>query len=531
MNRTLTIRPGAATIPSIGVSAGAAKVNQGAVSLGISFVGCTLLTAVFLVRYPQVVHWFVIPTLFCGILIGSDAVDWLRGRIDLFDAAGIVGVLGVHFFLVAPLLHVSWDHWLSNERPYVDPPPDWRDWLGYMAILNAAGLVLYRCVRDRVAVRVRQSRLSYWKLNAKRLFLAGAVGLTVSAVVQYLLYAHFGGVTGYIDAFTDDVKTMDASDAFDRDNAFAGLGWLIMVTDCFPILAIICFAVWTRRARLRLGSFTIALVLLGFFMVKMLFGGLHGSRSNTLYALFWAVGIIHLWVRPLAKKFVLVGIGFVFAFMYLYGFYKSMGSDFVVAFQEGASAAELGESTGRTFEGLVLGDLARADQQAFIVYRLSLANLDYKLALGRTYIGTIAQLVPRALWPDRPPNKRKEGTELQYGVGSYDPKGWASARVFGIAGEAMLNFGPLAVPLAYLVFGVVVGGVRGFLNGLREGDTRLLLMPFLITLCFWLLVGDSDTFLFVLIKDGLPPALLVWIGSNCVRSAGSRTEEYSEWTC
>ena len=68
MNRTLTIRPGVATIPSIGVSAGAAKVNQGAVSLGISFVGCTLLTAAFLVRNPQVVHWFVIPTLFCGIL-------------------------------------------------------------------------------------------------------------------------------------------------------------------------------------------------------------------------------------------------------------------------------------------------------------------------------------------------------------------------------------------------------------------------------------------------------------------------------
>ena len=110
-----------------------------------------------------------------------------------------------------------------------------------MAVLNAAGLVVYRCVRDRVAVRVRQSRLSYWKLNAKRLFLAGAVGLTVSAIAQYLLYAHFGGVTGYLDAFTYDVQTMDASDAFDTDNALAGLGWLIMVTDCFPILAIDLF--------------------------------------------------------------------------------------------------------------------------------------------------------------------------------------------------------------------------------------------------------------------------------------------------
>ena len=504
-------------------------LNEGFVSLCISFFGCTLLTAVFLGSYPQVVHWFVIPVLFCGALIGADAVDWLRGRVNLFDPAGIVGVLGVHFFLLAPLLHVCWGSWLSDQLPPVDPPPDWRDWLGYMGILNAAGLVVYRCVRDRVAARVRTSRLNYWQLNAKRLFLAAAVGLTVSAIAQYLLYAQFGGVTGFLDAFRDDVQTRDASDAFDTEGPLAGQGWLIMITDCFPIFAIICFAVWVKRARLRLGSFTIALVLLGFFMVRMLFGGLHGSRSNTLYALFWAAGIIHLWVRPLDKKFVVVGIGFLFVFMYLYGFYKNMGSDFVVALQEGASPAELSESTGnRTFEGLVLGDLARADMQAFILYRLSLSNRDYKLALGRTYIGTVAQLIPRSLWPDRPPNKRKEGTEMQYGVGSYDRNGWASSRVFGISGEAMLNFGPLAVPLAYLVFGLVVGGLRGLLAGLREDDTRLLLMPFLITICFWLLVGDSDTLLFILIKDGLPPALVVWIGSNCLSAAGARMEEYSE---
>jgi hypothetical protein len=516
-------------MPLIGVPASATfgTPNQGATSLCISFVVCTLLTAIFLVRDPQVVHWFVIPTLFCGILIGSDAVDWLRGRVDLFDPAGIVGVIGVHFFLLAPLLHVSWDYWLSDARPYVGPPPDWRDWLGYMAVLNAAGLVIYRCVRDRVAARVRVSPLSYWKLNPKRLFLAAMIGLVVSAIVQLLLYARFGGVKGFIDAFTYDAQTMDSSEAFDRDNALAGMGWLLMIAECFPILAIICFAVWIKRARLRLGSFTIALVLLGFFMVRMLFGGLHGSRSNTLYALFWAAGIIHLWLKPLAKKLVLFGIGFLFAFMYLYGFYKSLGSDFVVAFHEGANPAELGENTGRTFQGLVLGDLARADVQAFILYRLSLADLDYKLALGRTYIGTIAELVPHAVWPDRPPNKRKEGTEVQYGVGSYDPNGWASARVYGISGEAMLNFGPLAVPLAYLVFGLVVGRLRGFLATLRKGDTRLLLFPFLITICFWLLVGDSDTLLFILIKDGLPPALVVWIGSNCLRSASSLIEEHS----
>jgi hypothetical protein len=523
VNRTLTFPAGSAAVSATKIPTSTlapSRLTPGATSLCISFVGCTLLTAAFLGSYPQVVHWFVIPVLFCGVLIGADAVDWLRGRVNLFDPAGIVGVLGVHFFLLAPLLHVCWGSWLSDQLPYVDPPPDWRDWLGYMGILNAAGLIVYRCVRDRVAARVRTSRLIYWQLNAKRLFLVAAIGLGISAVVQYRLYASVGGIAGFIDAFTFDIGD-------DTLPFLAGMGWLLMVADCFPILAMICFAVWVKRTRFPLGSLTIVFVLLGFFALRMLFGGLIGSRAHTLYALFWAAGIIHFWIRPLTKKFVLVGIAFFFAFMYVYGFYKNMGGNLVAAFQEGASAAEVSESTGRTFEALVLGDLARSDVQAFTLYRLFLPDRDYKLALGRTYAGTIAQLVPRAVWLDRPPTKLKEGTELYYGVGSYDPNGWSSLRTYGISGEAMLNFGPFAVPLAYLVFGFVVGGLRGFLATLRKGDTRLLLFPFLITICFWLLVGDSDTLLFVLNLDGLPPALVVWVGSNCLRSAGKHTQERS----
>jgi hypothetical protein len=529
VSRALTIRRGRASFPVVGVpgtTSAFSTLGAGATSLCISSIGCTLLTVFFLVSYPQLLHWFVIPTLLCGVLIGSDAVDWFRGRVGLFDPAGILGVLGVHFFLLAPLLHVAWQYWLSDARPYVDAPPDWRDWLGYMAVLNFAGLVLYRVARDGIGTRRRQPSSSYWRINLKWLFFAGVAGLSISAVVQYLLYARFGGVAGFIDAFTDFAHTIDVAD--DTDSALAGLGWLLMIAEAFPIFALICFVSWTKRKRFRPGSLTVVIVLVSFFVARIFFGGLHGSRSNTLYALFWAAGIIHFCLRPMTKKFVLIGICFLFAYMYVYGFYKSMGRDFVTAFQEGTTAAELGEDTGRTLEGLVLGDFGRTDIQAFILYRLSLPDRDYHLALGRTYLSTLAQLIPRGVWPDRPPNTRKEGTEIQYGVGSYDPHGWASARVFGIAGEAMLNFGPFAVPFAYLVFGIVVGGVRRFIWRLDQGDTRLLLVPFLITLCFWLLLGDSDTFLFVMIKDGLPPALLVWIGSNCLSSAATCKEQHSQ---
>ena len=71
----------------------------------------------FLLASEQTAHWFIIPVLFCGVLIGCDAIDWFRGRLSLFDPAGIIGLVGVHFFFLAPLLHVTWDSWML----YIDP--------------------------------------------------------------------------------------------------------------------------------------------------------------------------------------------------------------------------------------------------------------------------------------------------------------------------------------------------------------------------------------------------------------------------
>jgi hypothetical protein len=176
----------------------------------------------------------------------------------------------------------------------------------------------------------------------------------------------------------------------------------------------------------------------------------------------------------------------------------------------------VGPELDRTFEGLVLGDLARADVHAFLLYRLSRADRDYAYAWGRTYLGTAALLVPRWIWPDRPPTKVREGTEAQFGVGSYDPDRWASSKVYGLAGEAMLNFGPLAVAIAYLVFGAIVGRLQRFHARLRHGDPRRLVYPFALNLCFSALLGDSDNLLFMFVKDGLVPLSVVWFATRAV---------------
>jgi hypothetical protein len=471
----------------------------------MSLLFSMLTVCVFLLVSEKIAHWFVIPVLVCGVLIGSDAVDWLCGRLSLFDPVGVVGVLGIHFFFLAPLLHVVWDSWMT----LVEPPSDWRDWLGGMAIINAVGLVLYRVARQRAASWGKQAgKETSWRLNSKRLLLTTGCGLVLSAALQIWFYGQHGGIIGYIDEFSRSIGTAEADSSF-RDTA-----WIFMVSERFPILAMFFFALSARHSRIARSWLVVTLVFAAFFALQLLFGGLRGSRGTTIWAIFWATGIIHFWVRPLTRKFLFAGAALVIVFMYVYGFYKEVGSDTWATLQDSQQTSQLSEKTGRTFGDMLLGDFARADVQAFLLYRLCKPNRDYKYAWGKTYLGSVALLVPRALWANRPPTKAKEGTEAQFGVGSWDEYTWNSSKVYGLAGETMLNFGPIAVPLAYLIFGLIVGRLQHFLSRLDPEDTRLLLYPFLVNICVTVLTTDSDNLLFNLVKNGLVPAVVVWFGSH-----------------
>jgi len=474
-------------------------------SLHISFALCSLTVCGFLAACPQVAHWFLVPVLCCGVIIGCDAVDWLLGRTDLFDPAGVIGLFGLHFFFLTPLLHVAWNSWTVA---YVDPPPDWRDWLGAMAIINAGGLLLYRTARIRAATWGKDSRQTFWRLSRQRLLLALVCGLAVSALLQVWFYAQHGGISGYIEEYSQSIGLPEA------DSPFRNTAWIFMVSERFPILAMIGFAVFCGRSRIAKSWIVLGAVLLIFFVLQMLFGGLRGSRAATIWSMLWAAGIIHFWVRPLKRNLIFPGLALLIVFMNIYSVYKEAGADTLATLQDASKTAELRENRERTLDDLILGDLGRADVQAFLLYRLSMPRSDYKYALGRTYLGGLAILVPRAFLPDRPPTKVREGTEAQFGAGSWDELKWSSSKVYGLAGEALLNFGPLIVPLAYLIFGLIVGRLQRFIRHLDSGDMRLLFYPFLLTWCLQILISDSDDLVFALLNNGFVPSLIVWLGSR-----------------
>jgi len=383
----------------------------------------------------------------------------------------------------------------------VDPPPDWRDWLGGMACLNVIGLLCYRAsrnglVRDRPGSKTR----TVWVLQRKRFFCLSALSLLVAFPLQTWVFARNGGILGFMQAFTDRTVELE------------GMGWVLMISESFPFIALIAVVVYIKEKKISKSWIVPPLMLLSFFLLQMVVG-LRGSRGNTVWAVVWAAGIIHFYIRPLSVKFVLVGVVFLATFMYAYGFYKGGGIDGLKALTSSQDRAYATEKTGRTFAATLLGDLGRSDIQSFLLYRIASSESHYDYAWGRTYLGDLAILIPKSIWSERPVSKVKEGTEAQYGTAGYVPGEPGSSRVYGLAGEAMLNFGPLGVPLAFLVFGLVVARIRRFMILLDSSDTRVFLFPFLACLCCVFLINDLDNLVFQVIKDGAVPFLIFALSS------------------
>ena len=512
LNTTTTPEPEALTLLYAGdiladarhfvLCAQMAVANIGDVLTGIAL--CFVVTALLCALEPRLRHWFVFPVAVCGILVSLDALPWLRGRRDLFDPIGIIGALGLHFFFLAPLLHVYWDHWLA----YVVPPPDWRPWLGAMALLNVVGLLMYRAIITRRMSQARTARPSQvWHIDRPAYFAIGTVLVIVTALLQAWVYVRSGGLSGYIEV------------AGSGPQAFAGMGWLFVISESAPIIGMMLFAVASDTVALLRRPVVIGLAVAVFLALLVLFGGLRGSRSNSIWALFWAAGIVHYRIRSLSRPIVATGLVTLVAFMYFYGFYKSASTDAQWAFGSRADRLALEARTGRTLQVLLLADLARSDVQALELYRLTEAAGDYQLAWGRTYLGDLAVVIPEWLWPSRPETKVLEGTNLLYGANAFRPGTFWASNLYGITGELMLNFGPAAVPLGFVILGFFVVTLDRAFHRWTPEDARWLVAPVFVILSFLILVSDGDNVVFFLIKSLSVPAAVVMVSTRRIQLA------------
>jgi hypothetical protein len=449
----------------------------------VSLVCACTLTLVFLAINPGLIHWFLIPLIACGTICGVDVIRWIRGRLDLIDPKAVIGLLAFYGCFITPMLHVAWDRFGVNNDLLLGG--DWRNWLGAMAALNTASFLAYRTFHN-YAFNYTKKCTTSWKIDKRRFHFFFFLALACSVAGVYAFFSRLDGIPGMVKSFEENLQ------------AYTGKGWLLVFA--WP-LSVLCFIIliylWTNRELHRRRPASIGIVLVcAFGMTQFILMGWYGSRSATIWAMFWMAGIVHYRVDRLPRKVVAAGLVFLISFMYFYGFYKEQGR---AGFGLIETPSAWMQPTGyRDIKLLLLDDLARADVNAYMLYNLAKFPKDYDYRWGLTYLGAPTFLVPRSLWPDRPNYKVDAGTEATLGKSSsYD-----STRVYGLTGEALLNFGPWGVLPLFAAFGACLGWYRRKLTSWGRADARTFLAPLATVLFATAFVADSDNVLFLFVVDG-----------------------------
>lgn len=441
-------------------------------------------------------HWLLLPVTVSGILIGVDAVSWVRKRLDLFSPQALVGIFGVHFFYIAPVLSVAWGFWPK----YVPPAQDWRASVGVLASVNVLGLLLYRLVLTRR--RGEPPRRRQLVVDERTFHTFAQLAVLVSLSMFVVVVLRLGGPSGYLERANAETE------------ALAGMGYLFLLAEAWPLM-LFAMLVLKHRKHLRDHRLQLALLILIFVGVQFVVGGLRGSRSNTVWPTLIAIGMVHLLVVRIRRRTLVAGALVMVGFMWLYGFYKAVGTESFNILTGQASVTTLSDQTGRNFQFLLLEDFGRVGTQALVVDRIEHGT---ELAKGETYLGDATLLVPSWLVPEPPRGKVEVGSDALYGMGSFDG-GVRSTRIYGLTGEAMLNGGVLAGALVMGLFGFYVRFANSLYHRARSAGTldrglvgaAHFMAPAIGISAVLVLGNDFDNLIWFFAKQILPLATVVWL--------------------
>ena len=152
---------------------------------------------------------------------------------------------------------------------------NWDKWLGILSWLYLLGIILFY-LSCRLFLNNKSFQYSLdIELHKKKFILVSFLFLFLSLISQILVFQKFGGVISYMTKWTEDRSDFD------------GLGIWYMFAEPFPMIFLIFLILLIGKDKLKNSIIYLSIIFLIFFVLKMLFGGFRGSRSNTIWGLYW----------------------------------------------------------------------------------------------------------------------------------------------------------------------------------------------------------------------------------------------------
>lgn len=361
---------------------------------------------------------------------------------------------------------------------------NWNYWLGILAWFYMACIIVYY-INIKIFLREINPKQKN-DFNKNKILIIGIIFLLISLFCQIAVYVKFGGIIGYMTSWTESREEFD------------NLGLLFMFAEPFPVIALILFCLLIDPEKVKSPLLILIFIFIVFFILKLLFGGFRGSRSNTIWGVFWFAGIVHLYFFRLRIVHFILGLVFLIIFMNLYSLYKSFGID---AFSLQHSLQDTGRFEDNPTLSILLNDFSRASLHAFMLSQYFDYGF-YEWKFGQTYLSTISKIIP-LFSPEDIYSKNSAGSEILYNRESqllYQD--YHNSRIYGAYGEGFLNFGPFFAVIFFGFFSLFIVYLDNLSRTFNKYDPYYLMIPFLSNFSIMLLLTDSDNILFFTLKNG-----------------------------
>lgn len=464
-------------------------------NLIISILINTLLFGFFIIFNLNNLDYYIVPLYITSIIIVCHIIPEFLSK-DFFSPTFIISLTIYQLFIIAPLLHINFDfYYMFFFKKYEIWKPYYNNW----AFLNLIGVILFYFflhLFNKIKPIINNNKKSIYDIRTTPFYFITISFLLFSLVIQLYVYYKFGGIFGYIKA--KEVIGLDA---------FKGLGKFAIIAESFPIIFIFLVVFYYRNKKLTWVK--IFILMLIFILLKILFGGLSGSRSNTIWGLFWCLALIHFFIRNLNVKFITVCTIFIISFMLVYGVYKKYKTNFFYAIEtHGISSNNYyNKATDSILLKSLLTDFSRADIQAFSIYSQSEGYYN-KLRYGETYISSLLLFMPNSLLDLE--RKGSPGSELLHQ--QYDK---STSRVLGLQGEFIINFPYYFYPIAFIPIAFFISRLKLSYKNRTERQLNLLILPFFINIGIVLFLSDSDNVAYFILKNGFIP-ICIYILLNLI---------------
>lgn len=382
-----------------------------------------------------------------------------------------------YFFLIVPVAHVAF-----NYLPFAIRPHDIPNIFTNLLLLNAVGLV-FANLGFAVIKEVRLPVLDY---DRRRLTIVSGAFI-VMGVLAWVVTLNAGML--YVNTETL-ARDANSSITFYLLSGVVPTMFILVIVANFKGKHIDKSIIW-------------ALILI-LAILCVVFCGIRGSRSGIIIAFVTGMMWIHLMVRPF-RWGELAALGAVGAILILaYGRYKYGGLGAVFGTDD--KSLEYANSMLDPLRIFLL-DLGRAEVQAVVFDNFNQGHFVPRYN-GETYIRSLTLILPQSWEPSWPrPKTVVGGLALYHPNGSGQTEGLLSSRIYGLTGEAILNFGYLAIPVVFFLFGMVHSWLLAALD--RMKGAAQIFVPLAIVLPMMILFVDMDNLVIFLIMYWSIPVLVV----------------------